>query len=111
MDALLLQYKDDPKFQEFLRVHKRNAAESWNNDAILEVGQSYKEEQENCQQNSQEDDKKSEVADSESSNAESGDENEDEKVSFFVSKLLDRAQWIYQNSECSSEWRTLMFSL
>ena len=40
VDALLLKYKDDPKFQEFMRVHKRNS-EKWNNDAILEMGQTY----------------------------------------------------------------------
>ena len=47
VDALLAKYKDDPKFQEFLRVNQRNATEAWNNDAILEVGKNYqKDEQE-----------------------------------------------------------------
>ena len=43
VDALLEKYKDDSKFQEFLRIHKRNslASETWNNDAILEAGLSY----------------------------------------------------------------------
>ena len=40
VDALLLKHKDDPKFQEFMRVHKRNS-EKWNNDAILEMGHTY----------------------------------------------------------------------
>ena len=43
--TLMEKYKDDPKFQEFLRVHKRNAAETWNNDAILQCGKAYEEEE------------------------------------------------------------------
>ena len=45
VDALLAKYKDDPKFQEFLRVNQRNATEAWNNDAILEVGKNYQEDE------------------------------------------------------------------
>ena len=45
VDALLEKYKDDHKFQEFLRIHERNsiASATWNNDAILQVGKSYEE--------------------------------------------------------------------
>ena len=45
VDALLAKYKDDPKFQEFLRVNQRNSSEAWNNDAILEVGKNYQDDQ------------------------------------------------------------------
>merc|ERR1712083_1053982 len=45
VDALLTKYKDDPKFQEFLRVNQRNSSEAWNNDAILEVGKNYQDDQ------------------------------------------------------------------
>lgn len=41
-ESILEQYKDDPKFQEFLRVHKRNDLESWNNDAIVELAEQFK---------------------------------------------------------------------
>lgn len=42
VDQLMAKHRDDPKFQEFLRVHQRNATDnSWNNDAILEVGKQY----------------------------------------------------------------------
>ena len=44
VDELMTKYKDDPKFQEFLRVHQRNSTESWNNDAILKVGRDYQDE-------------------------------------------------------------------
>ena len=44
VDDLMTKYKDDPKFQEFLRVHQRNSTESWNNDAILKVGRDYQDE-------------------------------------------------------------------
>lgn len=46
VDALLEKYKGDNKFQEFLRVHERNAiaTETWNNDAILETGKAYEQE-------------------------------------------------------------------
>ena len=49
VDALLEKYKNDAKFQEFLNIHKRNATASatWNNDAILEAGKSYEEDEEN----------------------------------------------------------------
>ena len=49
VDSLLEKYKDDPKFQEFLSIHKRNATvtATWNNDAILEVGKTYEEDGEN----------------------------------------------------------------
>ncbi len=42
-DALLRKYKDDPKFQEFLRVHKRNS-ESWNDTSVLEVARTFQQE-------------------------------------------------------------------
>ena len=41
VDKLMSKYKDDPKFQEFLRVHQGNCVESWNNDAILKAGRDY----------------------------------------------------------------------
>ena len=49
VDALLEKYKDDAKFQEFLNIHKRNATASatWNNDAILEAGKTFEEDEEN----------------------------------------------------------------
>ncbi len=47
VDALLAKYKDDEKFQEFLRVHKRNAIDGWNNDAILQVKKDFEEQQKN----------------------------------------------------------------
>ena len=52
VDALLDKYKGDPKFQEFLSVHERNskATAKWNNDAILEAGKTY--EQDECERNS-----------------------------------------------------------
>merc|ERR1712083_691110 len=55
VDALLAKYKDDPKFQEFLRVNKRNAAEAWNNDAILEVGKNYQNDQQDEEEDAVED--------------------------------------------------------
>ena len=46
VDALLEKYKDDQKFQEFLRIHERNsiATSTWNNDAILEAGRTYEQD-------------------------------------------------------------------
>ena len=44
VDALLEKHKEDPKFQEFLRIHQRNSSEAWNNVAILEVGKQYQDE-------------------------------------------------------------------
>ena len=41
VNSILDKYKDDPKFQEFLRVHQRNSAESWTNDSIVEVANLY----------------------------------------------------------------------
>ena len=41
--SILDKYKDDAKFQDFLRIHKRNA-ESWTNESIIEVATLYKEE-------------------------------------------------------------------
>jgi len=41
VNALLAKYKDDKKFQEFLRVHKRNAIDGWTNDNILQVGKEF----------------------------------------------------------------------
>ena len=41
--ALMEKYKDDQKFQEILRIHKRNSFEEWNLDAILNVGKEYEE--------------------------------------------------------------------
>jgi multiple RNA-binding domain-containing protein 1 len=42
VDSLMDKYKDDGKFQEFLRVQQgQKSSESWNNDAILQVGQTY----------------------------------------------------------------------
>jgi multiple RNA-binding domain-containing protein 1 len=35
------KYKDDRKFQEFLRIHKRNSFEEWNLDSILNVGKEF----------------------------------------------------------------------
>merc|ERR1711997_662414 len=55
VDSLLAKYKDDPKFQEFLRVNKRNAAEAWNNDAILEVGKNYQDDQQDGEEDAVED--------------------------------------------------------
>ena len=55
VDALLAKYNDDPKFQEFLRVNKRNAAEAWNNDAILEVGKNYQDDQQDGEEDAVED--------------------------------------------------------
>ena len=46
VNALMDKYKNDPKFQEFLRVHQRNSTETWNNDAILQVGKAYEDEPE-----------------------------------------------------------------
>ena len=44
VDELMAKYKDDPKFQEFIRIHQRNATEAWNNDAILEVGKQFQDD-------------------------------------------------------------------
>jgi hypothetical protein len=41
VSALLEKYADDKKFQEFLRVHKRNSFEEWNLDSILNVGKEF----------------------------------------------------------------------
>jgi multiple RNA-binding domain-containing protein 1 len=41
--SILDKYKEDEKFQEFLRMHKRNA-ESWTNESVVEVANLYKEE-------------------------------------------------------------------
>ena len=72
VDALLEKYKGDAKFQEFLNIHKRNATAtaSWNNDAILEAGKTYEEDEENIGP-------KVDDTDNESAN---GDENENSKV-------------------------------
>jgi len=37
------KYKNDKKFQEFLRIHKRNA-ESWTNESVVEVANLYQEQ-------------------------------------------------------------------
>lgn len=39
--SILDKYKDDSKFQDFLRVHKRNA-ESWTNESVVDVANLYK---------------------------------------------------------------------
>ena len=39
--SMLDQFKDDPKFQEFLLVHKRGSAEAWTNDSIRELAGRY----------------------------------------------------------------------
>jgi len=44
VNSLLEKYNDDPKFQEFLRVHKRNSVGTWNNDSVLELGKLYSQE-------------------------------------------------------------------
>ena len=46
VDKLMDRYKDDPKFQEFLRVQQKSHTESWNNDAILKVGRDYHQDHE-----------------------------------------------------------------
>ena len=79
VDQLLVKHKDDPKFQEFMRIHKRNAAGSWNNDAILEMGRSYAE---NPPQEEQPSDENEPDEESESSEEGEGDENEEKKVAF-----------------------------
>lgn len=56
VDTLLAKYKDDEKFQEFLRVHKRNALDGWNNDAILQVEKEFDEQKKG------EDEKESDVS-------------------------------------------------
>ena len=61
------KYKDDLKFQEFLRVHKRNSFEEWNLDSILNVGKEFetqkKVESENeAETGSSEDDSAEKVA-------------------------------------------------
>ena len=40
--SVLDKYKNDQKFQEFLRIHKRNA-ESWTNESVVEVANLYQE--------------------------------------------------------------------
>ena len=45
--ALLEKFKDDQKFQEFLRIHKRNSFEEWNLDSILNVGKEFEDQQSN----------------------------------------------------------------
>ena len=45
--SILEKYKDDPKFQEFLKVHKTSKSESWTNDSILEVANLYSGNKEN----------------------------------------------------------------
>jgi len=42
-ESILTKYKDDPKFQEFLKAHKHNDTESWTNDSIVEVANLYAE--------------------------------------------------------------------
>ena len=64
---LMDKYKDDLKFQEFLRVHKRNSFEEWNLDSILNVGKEFetqkKVESENeAETGSSEDDSAEKVA-------------------------------------------------
>ncbi len=46
VEALMAKYKDDPKFQEFMRVHQRNTTEKWNNEAILQAGKAFEDERE-----------------------------------------------------------------
>ena len=58
-DAVLAKYEGDPKFQEFLRVHKRNA-EVWDNDAVLECAENYKEQTEEKYKDGDEEDQKEE---------------------------------------------------
>ena len=45
VNSLMDKYKNDPKFQEFLRVHQRNSTETWNNDAIIQVGKAYENDE------------------------------------------------------------------
>ena len=63
VDALLEKYKDDAKFQEFLNIHKRNATASatWNNDAILDAGKTYEEDEENIGPKADDADKKDDL--------------------------------------------------
>ena len=65
------KYKDDLKFQEFLRVHKRNSFEEWNIDSILNVGKEFESQKEVKDMKEDDDD------DDES---ESEDEEEEEKA-------------------------------
>ena len=76
VDELLEEYKDDPKFQEFLRIHKRNAEGVWNNDAILMAGQSFKE---NKSELSSEDHEEAQVQDQQSEPEDSDGEREKEE--------------------------------
>ncbi len=68
---LMEKYKDDLKFQEFLRVHKRNSFEEWNLDSILNVGKEFESQKE--VKDDQEDDDENESEDKE-------DEEEEEKA-------------------------------
>jgi hypothetical protein len=59
------KYKDDLKFQEFLRVHKRNSFEEWNLDSILNVGKEFETQKTNEVENettSEDDDSTEKVA-------------------------------------------------
>ncbi len=62
------KYKDDLKFQEFLRVHKRNSFEEWNLDSILNVGKEFESQKEDKDRQEEDDDE-----------SESEDEDEVEK--------------------------------
>ena len=64
VNSLMDKYKNDAKFQEFLRVHQRNATETWNNDAIIQVGKAYEEDEPKEEKNTEEIEKNKEVCES-----------------------------------------------
>ncbi len=76
---VLEKYRDDPKFQEFLRIHKRNSAGVWNDDAVIECGKDYSDQgpakAEDGSDNDSDDAKENVTGDKEKS--ESDDESED----------------------------------
>ena len=89
MKSILDRYKDDAKFQEFLRAHQHTRAESWTNDSIVEVAQLYatqsKQQQHDPGKAEQDDDDDAAVDDDENANVVST--NAAKKKDFFHVKL------------------------
>lgn len=72
------KYKDDSKFQEFLRIHKRNSTGIWDNDAILEAGKAFQEDK---GQEESEDEEEKEVEKEEEEDSEEEETKNKEEIS------------------------------
>ncbi len=76
-DAVLEKYKDDPKFQEFLRIHKRNSA-SWDDNAVLDVAKTFQEQVKEEEDEGEEEEVKKEEKEEDDVGEDDGSEDEEE---------------------------------